>query len=110
MTDALTARAVDKARSVPSMAGLDLARVVTTAQSYTWTQTEWSLGAEPGQGGPGFGVLARPRWHVVAYDFGVKRNILRMLSQRGCKVTVVPAQTSAQQALALGPDGARSRR
>jgi carbamoyl-phosphate synthase small subunit len=105
LTDALTAQAVEKARSAPSMAGLDLARVVTTAESYTWTQTEWSLGAEPGQGGPGFGVLAQPRFHVVAYDFGVKRNILRMLAQRGCKVTVVPARTSAQQALALAPDG-----
>jgi carbamoyl-phosphate synthase small subunit len=105
VTDALIAQAVDKARAAPSMAGLDLARVVTTAKPYEWTQTEWSLGAEPGQGGPGFGVLTEPRFHVVAYDFGVKRNILRMLAARGCKVTVVPANTSAQQALALKPDG-----
>ena len=105
MTDARVAQALDKARSAPSMAGLDLARVVTTEKPYEWTQTEWSLGAEPGQGGPGFGVLTEPRFHVVAYDFGVKRNILRMLAARGCKVTVVPANTSAQQALALKPDG-----
>ncbi len=105
VTDARVAQALEKARSAPSMAGLDLARVVTTEQSYEWTQTEWSLGAEPGQGGPGFGVLTEPRFHVVAYDFGVKRNILRMLAARGCKVTVVPANTSAQQALALKPDG-----
>jgi len=105
LTDALIAQAVDKARSAPSMGGLDLARVVTTRQPYEWTQTEWSLGAKPGQGGPGFGVLSDPRFHVVAYDFGVKRNILRMLAARGCKVSVVPASTSARQALALKPDG-----
>ncbi|MCZ4312029.1 glutamine-hydrolyzing carbamoyl-phosphate synthase small subunit [Comamonadaceae bacterium G21597-S1] len=105
VTEARVAQALEQARSAPSMAGLDLARVVTTGKPYTWTQTEWSLGAEPGQGGPGFGVLTEPRFHVVAYDFGVKRNILRMLAARGCKVTVVPANTSAQQALALKPDG-----
>ena len=105
LTDALIAQALDKARSAPSMAGLDLARVVTTGKPYEWTQTEWSLGAEPGQSGPGFGNLSEPRFHVVAYDFGVKRNILRMLAGRGCKVTVVPANTSARQALALKPDG-----
>ena len=105
MNDALIARAVDKARSAPSMAGLDLARVVTTDKPYAWTQAEWSLGAEPGQGGPGFAMPTDPRWHVVAYDFGVKRNILRMLAARGCKVTVVPASTDARQALSLKPDG-----
>jgi carbamoyl-phosphate synthase small subunit len=61
--------------------------VVSARQPYDWTQTEWSLG------GPGYGTQAAPRFHVVAYDFGVKKNILRMLAQRGCKVTVVPAQT-----------------
>ena len=80
------------------MAGLDLARVVSTSQTYPWTQTEWTLGA-------GYGEQSQPRWHVVAYDFGIKSNILRMLSARGCKVTVVPAQTSAVDALALQPDG-----
>jgi carbamoyl-phosphate synthase small subunit len=80
------------------MAGLDLARVVSASQSYAWTQTEWTLGA-------GYGEQTQPRWHVVAYDFGIKSNILRMLSARGCKVTVVPAQTSAADVLALQPDG-----
>ena len=105
VTDALVAEAVAKARGAPSMAGLDLARIVTTQTHYEWTQTEWSLGAGEGQNGPGFGQLLEPRFHVVAYDFGIKRNILRMLAARGCKVTVVPASTSAQQALALKPDG-----
>ena len=82
------------AKNAPSMAGLDLARVVSTQQPYAWEQTEWELGQ-------GFGKLDKPRFHVVAYDFGVKRNILRMLAERGCKLTVVPAQTSAEEALAL---------
>ena len=91
-------RAIEAARAAPSMAGLDLARVVSATQPYTWTQTEWALGA-------GYGEQAQPRFHVVAYDFGIKSNILRMLAQRGCKVTVVPAQTSAADVLALQPDG-----
>ena len=91
-------RAIDAARAAPSMAGLDLASVVSASQPYAWTQTEWMLGA-------GYGEQIQPRWHVVAYDFGIKSNILRMLSARGCKVTVVPAQTSAADALALQPDG-----
>jgi len=90
--------AIEAARAAPSMAGLDLARVVSTAQSYAWTQTEWALGA-------GYGDQTQPRFHVVAYDFGIKSNILRMLAQRGCKLTVVPAQTSAADVLALQPDG-----
>jgi len=90
--------AVARARSVPSMAGLDLARVVTTPAPYGWTQTEWTLGV-------GYGQRQGGRFHVVAYDFGVKHNILRMLVSRGCRVTVVPAQTSAADALALRPDG-----
>lgn len=92
------AAAVAAAQAAPSMAGLDLAKLVSTAQPYAWEQTEWSLGQ-------GFGVLENPRFHVVAYDFGVKRNILRMLTSRGCKLTVVPAQTSAEDVLALNPDG-----
>ncbi len=80
------------------MAGLDLAKVVTTAQRYEWTQTEWKLGS-------GYGELTAPQFHVVAYDFGVKKNILRMLAERGCKVTVVPAKTPAADVLALNPDG-----
>ena len=90
--------AVDAARAAPSMAGLDLARVVSATQPYPWTQTEWLLGA-------GYGEQEQARFHVVAYDFGIKSNILRMLAQRGCKITVVPAQTSAADALALQPDG-----
>jgi carbamoyl-phosphate synthase small subunit len=95
--------AIASARQAPSMAGLDLARVVTVKAPYPWTETEWSLGGN-GQP-PGFGSQDAPRFHVVAYDFGVKRNILRMLAQRGCRITVVPAQTSAAEALALRPDG-----
>ena len=98
VTSAHTAAAIAQARAAPSMAGLDLARVVSTSQPYEWTQTEWGLGA-------GYGVQAHPQHHVVAFDFGVKHNILRMLASRGCRVTVMPAQTSAAQALALAPDG-----
>lgn len=87
------------ARAAPDMDGLDLARVVSTRARYDWSQTEWRLGS-------GFGELAQPaRWHVVAYDFGVKKTILRMLAQRGCRVTVVPAQTPAHEVLALRPHG-----
>ena len=90
--------AVQAARQAPPMVGLDLAKVVSTDQPYEWDQTEWALGT-------GYGKLAEPRFHVVAYDFGVKKNILRMLAQRGCKVTVVPAQTPAAEVLGHRPDG-----
>ncbi|OJX29273.1 MAG: carbamoyl phosphate synthase small subunit [Burkholderiales bacterium 68-12] len=98
VTQAHIDAAVAAAQAAPSMAGLDLAKVVSTPHAYEWTQTEWQLGA-------GFGTLQAPRFHVVAYDFGVKKNILRMLSSRGCRVTVVPAQTSAAEVLAMNPDG-----
>ncbi|MBP6296860.1 MAG: glutamine-hydrolyzing carbamoyl-phosphate synthase small subunit [Acidovorax sp.] len=98
VTQALIDDAVAKAKAAPNMAGLDLAKVVTTAQRYGWTQTEWKLGS-------GYGELTAPQFHVVAYDFGVKKNILRMLAERGCKVTVVPAKTPAADVLALNPDG-----
>ena len=98
LTDAHAADAIAKARAAPSMAGLDLAKVVSEAEPYEWAETEWALGS-------GYGRLADPTFHVVAYDFGVKRNILRMLASRGCRVTVVPAQTSADTVLALKPDG-----
>ena len=98
VTQALVDKAIAAAKAAPSMAGLDLAKVVSAPASYDWTQTEWVLGQ-------GYGTLTAPRFHVVAFDFGVKKNILRMLAQRGCKVTVVPAQTSAQEAMALKPDG-----
>ena len=86
------------ARGAPSMSGLDLAKVVSTRQSYAWDQTEWQLGS-------GYGSQVAPRFHVIAYDFGVKKNILRMLAARGCRVTVVPAQTPAAEVLAQRPDG-----
>lgn len=98
VTQALIDEAVAKAKAAPNMAGLDLAKVVTTAQRYEWTQTEWKLGS-------GYGELTAPQFHVVAYDFGVKKNILRMLAERGCKVTVVPAKTPVADVLALNPDG-----
>ena len=103
ITDALKAQAVAAAQSAPSMAGQDLARVVSTQQPYVWTQTEWELAREDGT--PGYGEQTAPRFHVVAYDFGVKKNILRMLAERGCKVTVVPAQTPAAEVLKHNPDG-----
>ncbi len=92
------AAAVALARGFGGMAGLDLARVVSVDQPYEWTATAWQLGA-------GHGRLESPRWHVVAYDFGIKRNILRLLAQRGCRVTVVPATTPAAEVLCLQPDG-----
>ncbi len=98
-------RALTAAREAPVMVGLDLARVVTVEKAYSWTETEWSLGDSQAGGKPGFGTQGAPRFHVVAYDFGVKRNILRMLAQRGCRVTVVPAQTPVRDVLALRPDG-----
>jgi carbamoyl-phosphate synthase small subunit len=98
ITPELVADAVAAARGAPSMAGLDLARVVSVDTPYAWTETEWQLGT-------GYGTQASPRFHVVAYDFGVKRNILRMLASRGCRITVVPAQTPAAEVQALRPDG-----
>jgi carbamoyl-phosphate synthase small subunit len=92
------AQAVELARSFPGLAGMDLAKVVSTQAAYEFTETEWQLGE-------GYGKVENPRFHVVAFDYGVKRNILRMLASRGCKVTVLPAQSSAADALALNPDG-----
>ena len=91
-------RALELARSFPGMKGMDLAREVTTDESYDWSEGSWDLDAVAF-------AQADPVRHVVAYDFGVKRNILRMLVDRGCRVTVLPAQTPAADALALGPDG-----
>ncbi|MEJ2793887.1 glutamine-hydrolyzing carbamoyl-phosphate synthase small subunit [Iodobacter sp. LRB] len=92
------AAAVEKARSFGSMAGQDLAKVVSCKESFAWTTGEWKLGT-------GYTAQTNPEFHVVAYDFGVKYNILRMLAERGCKLTVVPAQTPASEVLALKPDG-----
>lgn len=103
VTPDLVAQAVAAAKGAPIMAGLDLAQVVSTEQPYAWTETEWAL--KQGDGQPGYGQQSAPEHHVVAYDFGVKKNILRMLAQRGARVTVVPAQTPARDVLALAPDG-----
>ena len=90
--------AVAHARAFPGLAGMDLAKVVTTDRRYEWAEGEWELGS-------GYIAQGSAQFHVVAYDFGVKRNILRMLASRGCRLTVVPAQTSAAEVLALNPDG-----
>ncbi|WP_353191349.1 glutamine-hydrolyzing carbamoyl-phosphate synthase small subunit [Pandoraea pnomenusa] len=92
------AKAIALAQSFPGLAGMDLAKVVSTTEQYAWTQTEWTLGE-------GYGEQKDPKFHVVALDYGVKRNILRMLAERGCKVTVLPAQSSADDVFALNPDG-----
>ncbi len=86
------------ARSFPGLAGLDLAKVVGVEQRYDWTGSVWKLGGARADPLPG-------RFHVVAFDYGIKQNILRMLTGRGCRVTVLPAQSTADQALALQPDG-----
>jgi len=92
------ARALAQARAFPGLAGMDIAKVVSASAAYDWTETEWVLGK-------GYGQLAAPRFHVVAFDYGVKRNILRMLAARGCRLTVLPATATAAEALALKPDG-----
>ena len=103
VTQALVDKAIATAQGVPSMAGLDLAKVVSVNKAYDWTQTEWMLFNQDGKAG--YGEQTAPRFHIVAYDFGVKFNILRMLAQRGCRVTVVPAQTPAKDVLAMKPNG-----
>ena len=96
--DCSEADAVAEARAFPGLKGMDLAKAVTCDEAYEWREGAWTLGE-------GYGATANGRFHVVAYDFGVKRNILRLLASRGCRVTVVPATTSAEAALALQPDG-----
>jgi carbamoyl-phosphate synthase small subunit len=91
-------KAIALARSFPGMAGMDLARVVSVTEPYDWTESAWVLGT-------GYARLADPKRHVVAYDYGVKRNILRLLAARGCRITVVPAQTPAAEVRRLNPDG-----
>jgi carbamoyl-phosphate synthase small subunit len=92
------AQALELARSFPGLNGMDLAKVVSVKEPYVFDQTEWKLGQ-------GYGKQENPQFHVVAFDYGVKRNILRMLAERGCKITVLPAQATAEEALALNPDG-----
>ena len=87
-----------EAREWPGLVGMDLVPMVTSAQRFTWDETPW-------QWGKGYGRQSNPEFHVVAIDYGIKRNILRQLAGQGCKVTVVPAQTSAEDIMALKPDG-----
>ena len=91
--------AVAAARAFPGLEGMDLAREASTTAPYTWTEGLWRLGAAPRT------TDGAASWHVVAYDYGIKRNILRMLAERGCRVTVVPAQAAVAEVLALEPDG-----
>ncbi|ARO87073.1 carbamoyl phosphate synthase small subunit [Nitrosospira lacus] len=90
--------ALEHAREFPGLVGMDLAKVVSCDQPYEWNEGEWRLGC-------GYQVQENSRFHVAALDFGIKRNILRKLAQRGCRVTVFPARTSADEILASGPDG-----
>ncbi len=91
-------KALEKAREFPGLAGMDLAKVVTVRQPYEWIEGPWELGA-------GYRRMSEPRTHVVAYDYGIKQNILRMMAARGSRVTVVPAQTPAKEVLKMKPDG-----
>ncbi|MCB1853265.1 MAG: glutamine-hydrolyzing carbamoyl-phosphate synthase small subunit [Halieaceae bacterium] len=93
-------RALEQARAFAGLKGMDLAKEVTVERAYRWTEGSWELGS-----GCRERADAELPWHVVAYDYGVKRNILRMLVDRGCRLTVVPAQTPAAEVLALRPDG-----
>jgi len=90
--------ALKAARQFPGLKGMDLAKVVSVKKPYEWTEGGWVLGK-------GFVQQEQPRFHVVAFDYGIKRNILRMLANRGCRLTVLPAQTPAAEALKLKPDG-----
>lgn len=90
--------AIAAARAFPGLIGMDLAKIVSRTDPIEWTEGEWTLGK-------GYDTLENPRFHVVAYDFGIKRNLLRMLVSRGCRVTVVPAWTPAADVLAMNPDG-----
>jgi len=90
--------ALAAARDFSGLAGMDLAKEVSCKEPYAWMQREWELGV-------GYPEAEDTKFHVVAYDFGVKRNILRMLAERGCRITVVPAQTAAKKVLAMKPDG-----
>ena len=96
--DVSEAEALSQAKGFPGLSGMDLAKVVSVKESYEFAEGEWDLVS-------GYAKPSNPAFHVVAFDYGVKRNILRMLTSRGCKVTVLPAQASAEQALALKPDG-----
>ena len=96
--DATVEKALALAHTFPGLAGMDLAKVVSTTAPYEWSESEWQLGV-------GYSKQITAKFHVVAFDYGVKFNILRKLAQRGCRITVLPAQSSAADALALNPDG-----
>jgi carbamoyl-phosphate synthase small subunit len=91
-------QALSKARSFPGLAGMDLAKVVTTKAPYEWREGRWELGS-------GYRAIENPRFHVVAYDYGIKRNILRLLAERSARITVVPASLPAREVLKMRPDG-----
>ena len=96
--DATAERALELANAFPGLKGMDLAKEVSSDKTWTWSQSEWTLGE-------GYGERTESRFKVVAWDYGVKLNILRMLAARGCEITVVPAQTPASDVLAMNPDG-----
>jgi carbamoyl-phosphate synthase small subunit len=96
--EADAARAISMAREFPGLAGMDLAKVVSAREPYAWNEGAWDLST-------GYRKIDSHRFHVAAYDYGIKRNILRLLSERGCRVTVFPAQTPAKELLAAKPDG-----
>ena len=108
-TEQSEAAAIDRAREAPSMIGLDLASRVTCRERYQWTDDQSSAYGSPSllhtTSGTHDAAKSEPRFHVVAYDFGLKRNSLRSMASLGCRVTVVPAHTSAEDVIALGPDG-----
>jgi carbamoyl-phosphate synthase small subunit len=97
-TEADVEEALAKAKAFPGLAGMDLAKVVSTEKPYEWTQGHWELGT-------GYRKIENPRFHVVAYDYGIKHNILRMIAERDARVTVVPAQMPAREVLRMKPDG-----
>ena len=105
--DALDSRAIERAlqraRSYAGMAGQDLAKVVSVDRPYQWKEGSWRLARADGT--PGFVAREQHRFHVVAYDYGVKQNILRLMADRGCRISIVPAQTAASDVLKLKPDG-----
>ena len=92
------AKAIEAAKGFPGLKGMDLAKEVTTDEAYQWNESSWSLEK-------GHQILTEHKYNVVAYDYGVKHNILRMLADRGCNLTVVPAQTPASEVMAMNPDG-----
>ncbi len=98
LTDSDEAAALQAARAFPGLAGMDLAKVVSCEKPYQWNESTWTLGR-------GYGRQEQPKFNVVAYDYGIKRNILRKLAAHGCKLTVIPAQSAATDALAHQPDG-----